>query len=292
MWIRNLFDLLVQGRSRTSVQRARRGTPARRPAPCRLTVEALEDRCVPASVGTSLSVGDVTIMEGLSGTQNAAVIVSLYAPSTKTITVNYSTAAFGSALAGSDYDAVSGKLTFAPGETTKSILIPVHGDRLAEYNEWFYVTLQGAKGATIADGWGTVTIVDSSPRLSIGGASSLLDADGIGTTMTFTVSLSAAYDQTVTVNFRTRDGILLEGQFDAAYAGQDYVATSGTLTFAPGETSKTITVEILGSFNSEYDEWFAVDLSGASANAVIGNDHQRGFSSGPGLIYGNLGTPP
>lgn len=283
MWIRNLFDLLHQARSRTSVQPARRGAPPRRPAQCRPTVETLEDRCVPAS----LSVGDVAIMEGVSGTQSAAVIVSLSAPSTKTVTVNYNTAN-GTALAGSDYDTVSGKLTFAPGETTKSILVPVRGDRVAEWGESFYVNLQGAKGATIADGWGTVTILDSSPRLSIS-SESASTIDG-ATFMTFTVSLSAAYDETVTVNFRTRDGTVIE-QYDAAYAGEDYVATSGTLTFAPGETSKTITVEILEDITPEYDAWFAVDLYGASANAVIGNDHQRNIGSGWGVIYGNYGQP-
>ena len=122
----------------------------RRPVPCRLAVEALEDRSVPAS----LSVSDVMLLEGNDGTQNAAVTVSLSAPSNRTVTVNYGTAN-GTATAGSDYNAVSGKLTFARGETSKTILIPVRGDRLAEPDETFFVNLSGAKKRRIADARGS-----------------------------------------------------------------------------------------------------------------------------------------
>jgi hypothetical protein len=103
MSIRNLFDSLNPSRSPTRLQKVRREEPRQRPVACRLAVEALEDRSVPAS----LSLSDVTVLEGVSGTQNAAVLVSLSAPSNKTVTVNYTTAN-GAALAGSDYDAVAG----------------------------------------------------------------------------------------------------------------------------------------------------------------------------------------
>ena len=166
MWLRTLFNLVYRSRSRPSIHRARRGAPRRRLAPCPLAVETLEERLALAS----LSVGDAVLVEGNAGTQYAAVIVSLAAPSNKTVTVNYSTAN-GTAKAGSDYQAASGKLTFAPGETSKSILVPVKGDRLGEPDETFVVKLQRAKNATIADGQGVVTIVDDEPRLSIGDAS-------------------------------------------------------------------------------------------------------------------------
>lgn len=283
MWIRNLFDRLYQGRCRPSVQPARRGTPRRRPAPCRLAVEALEDRSVPAS----LSISDVTVLEGISGTHNAAVTVRLSAPSNKTVTVDYhATSTFAgwpTATAGSDYQAVSGRLTFAPGQTIKSLLVPVYGDRLPEYDEHFDVVLQRAKGATIADALGAVTILDSSPRISISDFAAASEADGF---VTFTVSLSAAYDQPITVNFGTQDGNAEPGYVDAAMAGQDYVAAFGTLTFAPGETTKTITIQIIGDGTAEYDEVFSISLSGASSNALL----YEGW--GEGWIYGELGTPP
>ena len=96
--------------------------------------------------------------------------------------------------------------------------------------------------------------------------------------LTFTVSLAVAYDQVVTVNYATHDS--------SATAGEDYEATSGTLTFAPGETTKTISVVINGDKKREYNESFYILLSDASSNATIYNaygwgtilndDHGRG----------------
>jgi hypothetical protein len=231
---------------------------AARPRPVRLTLEALDDRIVPAK----LSVGDAVILEGNAGTQYALVSVTLDAPSKQTVSVNYATAD-GTATSGSDYQSVSGRLSFAPGETSKTIAVPVFGDRLPEPNETFFVNLSNAQRARIADGTGVVTIVDDEPRLSIGDAAGTAVYSGgttHGTTLYFTVSLAMAYDQEVTVSYATADG--------TATAGVDYVAASGTLTFAPGETTKTITVEVIGN-DSGLDEWFSVNLSGASSNAQV-----------------------
>jgi Calx-beta domain len=84
------------------------------------------------------------------------------------VTVQYATAD-GGATAGSDYQAVGGTLTFAPGETSKTITVPVNGDRLPEPNETFFVNLGNATNATIADGQGVGTIADddAEPALTI-----------------------------------------------------------------------------------------------------------------------------
>ena len=81
------------------------------------------------------------------------------------------------------------------------------------------------------------------------------------TSFTFTVSLSAAYDQPVTVSYRTASG--------TATAGSDYTSRSGTIAFAPGETTKTITVEIKGDNKRESNETFYLDLFGLSSNALF-----------------------
>lgn len=260
MSIRKLLDLLIHGRSRTTGHPARRGTCSRRPASCRLAVEPFEDRLVPAT----LSISDVTVIEGVSGTKSEMVMVSLSEPSTKTVTVNYSTAN-GSAFAGSDYDKASGKLSFAPGETSKSIVVRIRGDQVTESTERFYVNLSNAKNATIADGQGVVTIVDSTPRLAITGLSTTTE----GELMTFTVTLSAPLATAFTVDFRTADYTTDPQMLDAAREGYDYVATSGTLTFAPGETSKTFTVQTLADGLEEYDELFLIWFSNPSDPAVI-----------------------
>jgi hypothetical protein len=254
MWFRTLLDSLKPNRPQTPARPTRRGIPRRRPVARPLAVETLEERLVPAS----LRVSDVMLLEGNAGTQNAVVMVSLSSPSTKTVTVNYSTAN-ETASAGSDYQAVSGKLTFARGETSKSILIPVIGDSLGEANETFSVELRNADRATIADRRGVVTLMDDDTHISI---SDLSPTEGnSGTTpFTFTVSLSGASGATVTVNYATVNG--------TAAAGSDYQANSGSLTFDPGQTSRTVTVLVNGDRLGEANETFSVNLSSPS-NAVI-----------------------
>ncbi len=226
----------------------------------RWALETLEGRVLLSGLPT-LSVGDATVIEGNQGTGYAEVVVSLSQRSTKTVTVSYGTAD-GTARAGGDYAPASGKLSFAPGQTTKTIRVAVTDDRLVEPDESFSVTISGAKNAKIADASGLVTIVDDEPRITI--ESDLLVAEGdSGTTLfTFTVRLSAAHDEEVTVDYATQDGT-------ATVDDDDYRAAAGTLRFAPGETTKTITVEVVGDLAPEGNQSFTVNLSGASANAFI-----------------------
>jgi probable HAF family extracellular repeat protein len=101
----------------------------------------------------SVRISDVSKTEGRSGTTLFVFTVSLSAPSDVPVTVNFATAN-GTAKAGEDYDARSGTLTFAAGETTKTITIVVRGDRKAEAAETFAVNLSGGPGLWIEDGQG------------------------------------------------------------------------------------------------------------------------------------------
>lgn len=257
MWFRNIFDFAKAGHSPTRA--SRRGDERKQLLARRLLVEALEAR----SLLASLTMVDVSLVEGDTGTQYAAVAVKLDASSTRTVTVNYGTID-ATASAGSDYDAVSGKLTFSPGETAKTIVVPVRGDRLGEANETLAVTLWGAKNAKIADGRGVVTLIDNEPRVSIDNA--VVTEGNAGTTLAeVTVRLSAAYDASVSVNYATADGL-------ATTADSDYAASSGRLTFAPGEISKTILVPVIGDrLHEEGTQDFSVNLSDVSTNALIAN---------------------
>lgn len=211
----------------------------------------------------SVSIHGMTVVEGNTGTVAAAVTVTLSAPAGQQVTVRYATGASPTgeqATAGVDYQAVSGTLTFNPGETSKTVTVLINGDRIPEGTESFKVELSVASGALIADGRAHVGIVDNEPQISISDVSKL--EGGRGTTyFTFTVTLSAAYDQPVTVSYQTANG--------TAAAGTDYVATSGTLTFAPGETAKTITVAVKGDSKKEGDESFWVNLFGNSSNSLL-----------------------
>ena len=136
------------------------------------------------------------------------------------------------------------------------------GDRLAEPNETFAVNLSAATNATIADGQGVGTILDNEPRISISDVTKTEGKKNKTTLFTFTVTLSAAYDQPVTVSFQTVNGTATTGD-------NDYVAKTGTLTFAPGETTKTITIDVKGDNKKEANETFYLDLFGNSSNSLF-----------------------
>jgi Ca2+-binding RTX toxin-like protein len=113
----------------------------------------------------TLSVNDVSVTEGNSGTKTVTVTVTLSTPSAATVTVSYATAN-GTATAGSDYVSKSGTLTFASGVTSQTISITINGDTVLEPNETFQVLLSAPVGATIFDGTGVVTIVNDEAGLT------------------------------------------------------------------------------------------------------------------------------
>jgi hypothetical protein len=209
----------------------------------------------------SITISDVTLTEGNIGTRAANFTVSLSAASGQSVSVAYATAD-GTATAGSDYQAASGTLTIPAGQTTGTITVLVKGDRLAEADEAFFVNLSSATNATIADGQGTGTTVDDEPRINIGDVTTKEGKKGQTTLFTFTITLSAAYDQTVTMSFGTANGT-------AKTSDNDYVAKTGTLTFAPGETTKTITIGVKGDSKKEAKETFYLDLFDNSSNSLF-----------------------
>ena len=112
-----------------------------------------------------VNIGDAIVTEGHTGTRTATFTVTLSTASSEPVTVAFATAN-GTATAGSDYQAASGTVTFAPGETTQTVTVTVNGDRVGEPNETFMVNLSGATGgAVITDGQGVGTIVDDEPRI-------------------------------------------------------------------------------------------------------------------------------
>ncbi|MFB8915757.1 putative Ig domain-containing protein [Xanthomonas phaseoli pv. phaseoli] len=208
-----------------------------------------------------LSINDVSVNEGNAGTTNATFTVSLSAPAgAGGVSFDLATAD-GTATAGMDYAASSLTRTIPAGSSSATFTVLVNGDTLAEPDETFFVNVSNVTGATVSDGQGLGTIVndDAQPALSIDDVS-VNEGNSGTTTATFTVSLSAASGQTVTVNYATADG--------TATAGSDYVARSGTLSFAPGVTAQGVAVTVNGDTAVEPNETFSVGLSGAS-NATI-----------------------
>jgi hypothetical protein len=207
-----------------------------------------------------MTIGKKSITEGDNGSTYAVFSVNLSAPSAQSVSVNYATSD-GTAIAGSDYIASSGTLTFAPGTTTATISVQVKGDFIDESDETFTIDLTNPTNATIVGGQAVGTIVDNdaSPALTISDQTIIEGHSGV-TYAVMTVNLSAPSGQTVKVNYATANG--------SATAGSDYTASSGTLTFAPGQTSATIKVAINGDRLDEANETFVVNLSSA-VNATI-----------------------
>lgn len=214
----------------------------------------------------TVSINDVTVTEGNSGTVDATFTVTLSAASAQTVTVNYQTANGTATVANGDYQAApSTTLTFNPGETTKTVTIKVNGDLFNEADEDFFVNLSGQTNSTIADasGRGVITNDDGTPTLSINDVT-VTEGNSGTVNATFTVTLTVASGLPVSVNYQTADG--------TATAPSDYTAIPLTaLNFAPGETQKTITVVVQGDTLVEANETFFVNLSGAVNAAVSDN---------------------
>ncbi|WP_189346983.1 retention module-containing protein, partial [Undibacterium macrobrachii] len=374
--VATLTDNLIEGRETISLS----GGTSQNTSPVVGTGTIVDSTVLSVNIS-----GPTSVNEGVG---SVSYTISLSGPSTTPVSVNYQSSD-GTALNGSDYGAVSGSVTFEPGETTKVITVNIINDSIFEGPENFNVSLSGVINATIGNGSVSTTIFDdgtgfggndddritvssvSSPSVSEGGdliftvnlsgkssndtsvsvsASSgtailgidtnegqefsldgglswnplngtivvpagvdsfqvrvstkidgILEGDetislsaataqnassitGIGTiidgavpsisvvgpasinesagTVTYTVSLSSASIATVNVNFATNNG--------SAISASDFVGTSGTISFAPGETTKTVVVSLINDSIEESTENFTFNLSNA-VNATIGN---------------------
>jgi len=212
----------------------------------------------------SIRVTDATIMEGNAGSQSLSFTVSLSGVLDQAVSVSVASAD-GTAVAAEDYDALPATtLTFAAGETSKTVAIAVRGDAKFEVNETFTLNLSNATGATISDaqGVGTITNDDARPSLAISDVSLPEPVEG-DALATLTVSLSNPSSETVSVTAGTADG--------TAVAPGDYATLAAmVVSFAPGELSKTISVPVHPDAISEGDETFSVVLSGET-NATLGD---------------------
>ncbi len=203
----------------------------------------------------NLSLSDVRVVEGNSGVVNAVFNVTLSPASSQTVTVNYATQN-GTATQPADYAVTSATLTFAPGETTKTITVPVKGDLLDEDDETFLVNLSGAAGALIAkaQGIGTIADDDATPSVAINDITVTEGSGGIKNAV-FTVTLSARSGRNVGITCVTADG--------TARTPADYTASRVNLTFTPGETAltKTFSVPVITDTTDEVNEVFYGFLS-------------------------------
>ena len=211
------------------------------------------------------TIDSVTVDEGNEGdeVQLANVTVALSESSASAVSVDYATSD-DTAIAGEDYQATRGTVSFNPSETTKTIEIPIVGDSIDEGDEAFEVQLSNPDGITLSEDTAVVSIIDDDEPPEIATGDVVVNEATSSTD--FTVTLNNPSSRNVTVDFATADG--------AAVAGSDYQATSGTLTFEPGEVSKTVTVAVTEDNLDESDESFFLNLDNA-ANATINSPQAK-----------------
>jgi hypothetical protein len=181
--------------------------------------------------------------------------------SSNTITVDYVTGS-GTATSGSDFTATSGTLVFQPGQSVKTVSVPLIDDSTAEGWERFFLNLSHPTGAALTKGQGAALIgpsdgtVAATPRVLI---SDLVVGEGDGFA-DVVVSLSAPSASPVTVGYSQ--------SYWTAYENSDFYSQSGTLSFAPGETTKLVRLEIVDNGNVEEIERFSFNLS-SPVNATL-----------------------
>lgn len=233
-----------------------------------------------AAAAAYLSVSDAVVTEGNTGTKAATFNITRSGSTAQAVTLKYATSG-GTASAGIDCTAVPlTPLTFLPGETTKSVAVSVLGDTVVERNESFLLALSAAVGATVSDIAGSGTIVDDDGAVTPGPTTFLALSDATvtegdsGTSVaSFTIRRTGNVSVSSTVKYATSNS--------TALAGSDYVAVPMTaVTFAAGETAKTVNVSVIGDTAVEASEYFYLILytptgaviSDTSGVALVVND--------------------
>lgn len=202
------------------------------------------------------------------------------------VSVDYATED-GLARAGDDYQAVTGRLTFAPGETSMTFTIPITNDTVSEGDETILLSLRNPQGRAIlgSQNFAVLTILDDDVAETsvIQFRSSTYGVNEAGDRATITVNRIGDDSQAVTVDFATFDGTAREGI--------DYRPVSGRLTFAENVTSRSFSVPIIGDLPTEQAETVRLRLSNPRlAAAVTANNARPTLAQGSGATSVVLGS--
>jgi hypothetical protein len=200
----------------------------------------------------SISVHDVVVVEGNSGTTQATFVVALSAASSQTVSCSFATSN-GTATAGSDYVATSGALSFAPGEVEKPVVVLINGDTVDETQETFFLDISNVQNATVGSSRGTGFIIDDDgPTISINDVS-VTEGNSGTKAATFTLTLSGPSVEPIAIRAITAPGTATESS--------DYNPINLVVIFQPGVVTRTLDVSIIGDTNLESNETFFVNLS-------------------------------
>ncbi len=235
----------------------------------------------------TVSIGDVSVREGNSGTTLANFTLTLSVVSGKPIAVQYDTMD-GSATSGSDYVPKSGIAMIPAGAISTSIAIQVNGDTILEPDETFFSTLSNPVNVTIAKAQGIGTILNDDAAIQFDSASYTVN-EGLPR-VDITLTRSGDTTSAAKVNYATNDSAgltncnVING---VASPRCDYTNTLGTMSFAAGEVSKSFSVAIVDDAYSEGTETFTISLNNPSG-AILG---VRSTATAT-ILDNDLGTGP
>jgi len=202
----------------------------------------------------SISVRDVVVVEGNSGTTQATFVVALSAPSAQTVSFSFATSN-NTATAGSDYVATSGASSFAPGEVEKPVVVLVNGDTVDETQETFFLDISNVQNATVSSNRGTGFINDDDgPSVSINDVT-ITEGNSGTKAATFTLTLSGPSVEAIAIRAVTAPG--------TATAASDYNSIDSVAIFQPGTVTRTVDVGIIGDTSLELNETFSVNITEA-----------------------------
>jgi hypothetical protein len=202
----------------------------------------------------SFAVQDATASEE-AGTVTVHIVKTGSTASSSTIT--YQTAN-GTAGAG-DYTSKSGSITFAAGDTDKTVSVSITNDSAAEATEYFNVNIAASSNGTISDGNGVVTITDTDQLPPSFAIQDVTVDENAGTALVHILK-TGSNGSSSTLTYRTLNG--------SATAGSDYTSVNSSITFSNAETNKTVSVPITDDTDDESNETVVVSIA-ASSNATI-----------------------
>jgi len=236
-----------------------------------------------------VSIGDVLIQEGNLGQTIARVTVNLSHASEQVVTVGYRTQDGTATIGDSDYVAIrSGTiLTFAPGETSKTIQVRVVGDKKYEQDENFLVLLSnGSGGYVVGSGIGVCNISNDDRAIAIIEILPAIASEarvGLSSIAEFTLKVSGDVLAPFMISYSTRDG--------SAVAPSDYRRNAGTIQILPGQSEKRIAVSIAGDGQPERDENFSLVVASLNnidpatgLSNVLFRDPVSGSSASGGIV--------
>ena len=263
--------------------------------------------------GVTFSIIQTQFDEGTDATADFTVTADN--PRSESITAGWETEPFGTATAGEDYTASSGSLTIASGRTSHTISVPIIDDSEFEPPERFFVRLdvgpvpEGQLSDVDFRFGGTISSDDAPPPTEateycgLGTTCGTSDGvtfsirqtkghEGTDTTLDFTLTVDNPSSESMTVGWRSRMGWAWTNS-NHAVPGQDYEASSGSLSIAPGRTSHTISIPIVDDSEAEPAELLALELDIGPAPENHPNDnflryfHFRGY-----IVSNDDNTPP